>query len=297
MKKAIVFDGNSLFYRMYYATIKQAEYAKLNNLTPNNGIRLTINVILKYLENNEYEYYFVAFDHSEQTFRHHDFENYKKGRQKAPDDLYTQMIDTIDCLNYLGIKALQKPKIEADDLVGSFTKLMNDHNISVDVITSDKDLLQLVNQQCSVHLMKQGVSNLDLFSISNFKDKFFGLNPQQIIEYKAIVGDNSDNLPGINGIGPKTGIDLLLKYHDLDNIYNHLNELSLNLQKKFNESKAMAYQCRQLSTILLNELNDCQINDFKIQKYDLDKLQTIINKYHLKQLDEYLNKNKQINLF
>ncbi len=297
MKKAVVFDGNSLFYRMYYATIKQAEYAKLNNLIPNNGIKLTMNVILKYIQNSDYEYYFVAFDHHEQTFRHQNFEDYKKGRQKAPDDLYTQMIDTINCLNYLGIKALQKPKIEADDLVGSFTKLMNDNNISVDVITSDRDLLQLVNDHCSVHLIKQGISNLDLFSVFNFQDKFFGLTPQQVIEYKAIVGDSSDNLPGINGVGPKTGIDLLLKYQNLDNIYNHLHELSLNLQKKFNEGKTIAYQCKQLSTILLNELNDYQISDFKIQKYDWNNLQKIINKYNLKKLSEYLNKNKQINLF
>ncbi len=298
LKKAIVIDGNSLFYRMYYATTNLVDFAKANNLIPNNAIKMMMNIILKYLNNDKYDYFFIAFDAKAKTFRHSEFDDYKKNRVKAPDELYLQMADTIEAIDALGIKVMQKPGIEADDLVGSFVKLMSKNGILVDILSSDKDLLQLVDNNCTVYLIKKGISELDEYNIVNFKDKFFGLLPNQVIEYKAIVGDTSDCLPGIKGIGPKTGINLLQQYGNLENIFLHLSELSEINKQKFIKDKEIAFKCRELAKILTNEFdNNYSVDEFLLKKMCREKLLPIIKKYKLKNLEEYVVLNIQDSLF
>lgn len=291
-KKALVIDGNSMFYRMYYATKNQVEIAVNNNTIPNNAIRLMTKHILKFLDSNEYAYFFVAFDAHLPTFRHDELESYKDKRNKTPDELYKQMNDFMQLLKFLGVNTLARECVEADDLVGSFVKKMNDENIFVEVYSSDRDLLQLVNPLCSVHLMKTGLSLLDIYTNDNFADKCENLSPKQIIDYKSIIGDPSDCLPGIKGVGHKTGIMLLNKYNTLDNIYSNLDELNEKLKNKFLESKEMAYRCHWLATILTNQFDQNCIDEFKLKAIDSNSVEELAYKYNLKELQNYINMKK-----
>lgn len=292
-KKALAIDGNSMFYKMYYATLNQVEFALNKNWTPNNAIKLMLKNVTKLLSQNNYDYCMIAFDAHKQTFRHEILDTYKQGRTKTPDELIKQMNDCIICLKALGINVQQRESIEADDLVGSFSRLMNNNGVKVDVYSSDKDLLQLVNRDTSVHLMKTGISILETYDINNFCSKFFNLEPYQVIEYKAIIGDNSDRLPGIKGIGPKTGVDLLKKYQTLDNIYNHLSELSTINQQRFIDNKELAYKCKKMATILTDLFLDNSISEFMLLNYDFDVLDKIIDKYKLNDFKSYVDERRK----
>lgn len=284
MKKAIAIDGNSLFYRMYYATKNQLDFAIKNNWTPNNGIKLMLSTVNKLITNNDYDYVFIAFDAGKKTFRHDLMNTYKSGRSETPDELIKQMNDTILMLKALGICVMSKEGVEADDLIGSFVKKMNCNDIFCDVFSSDKDLLQLVNEKCNVKLLKTGISNIDEYNINNFSEKFYGLKPYQVIEYKAIIGDKSDRLQGVNGIGEKTGVELLLKYETIDNIYNNLEDLSIKNKEKFVISKESAMICKKMATILVNQFDDVEIELFKISDKKNDIIEELINKYNLSKL-------------
>ncbi|MGL4950507.1 MAG: 5'-3' exonuclease [Mycoplasma sp.] len=293
MKKALAIDGNSMFYRMYYATMKQVEYALANNWTPNNAIKLMINQLIKFMDDESYDYYFVAFDAGKKTFRHENLDSYKQNRQKTPDELISQMQDCKIALEALGINILAREGIEADDLVGSFAKIMNDKGILVDIYTSDKDLLQMVGPLCNVNLMKTGVSVLDIYTNDNFKEKFHNLTPRQVIDYKSIVGDSSDCLPGVSGIGPKTGIDLIVKYQSLANIYNNLSDLSEKQQEKFINSKEMAFKCLELAEILTNQFDDDNaIENYLLKDMNFNILENVVKKYKLKDLNLYIQEKR-----
>lgn len=283
-KKGIAIDGNSLFYRMYYATEMQMKYAIENNWIPNNGIKLMLSTINKILEKENYDYILIAFDHGEKTFRHELVDSYKTGRSATPDELIKQMNDTIIMLKALGYCVMSKKGIEADDLIGSFANKMNLSNIECDVYTSDKDMLQLVNKYTKVKLLKTGISNIDEFNFDNFNEKFFGLYPNQVIEYKAIIGDKSDNIIGVNGIGQKNGVALLLKYPNLESIYENLETLSENIRNKLVISKEIAFQSRYLATILLDEFKDINIDTFITQDKSDEIIIELINKYKLNSL-------------
>lgn len=247
-----------------------------------------LNQIIKFLDDDQYDYYFVAFDAGKKTFRHAELDSYKENRNQTPDNLISQMVDCNKALNLLGITTMARDNIEADDLVGSFVNMMNENKIFVDVYSSDKDLLQLVNPLCNVNLMKTGVSVLETYTNDNFSEKFFSLTPLQVIEYKSIVGDKSDALPGVSGIGPKKGVDLLVKYKTLDNIYDHLDELKDSVREKFISCKESAFQCRRLATILQNELELFEPDDFRIHKADYDSLSEILRIYNLHTIEDYL---------
>ncbi len=291
MKKALAIDGNSLFYRMYYATQNQVEFALANHWTPNNGIKLMLSTINKIISSTNYDYVMIAFDAGKTTFRHSMIEGYKDGRSKTPDELIKQMNDTMVILKALGYYVTSKEGIEADDLIGSFAHLMSINQIACDVYSSDKDLLQLVDDFTTVKLIKTGLTNVEEYTMNNFQEKFFNLTPSQIIEYKAIIGDKSDNIPGINGIGEKTGITLINKYGTLENIYQHLDELSPSNQQKFLAQKNMAATYKKIVTILTNQFENATLNDFEIQPKDFDTIESIVKKYNLSKLT-FLLENK-----
>ncbi len=280
-KKAIVIDGNSLIYRAFYATFNQLEWYKKNNLRPANAIKLVTLAVCKLLNDKQYDYALFALDHQKKNFRSEEFADYKAGRKPMPEDLYIQLEDINKCINALGVRTLSIPNIEADDIIGSYSKIMNTNDIEVDIFTSDKDMLQLVNEKTCVSLFKVGVSQMDVFNHLNFSDKFFGLKPNQIPDYKGIAGDSSDNLCGVKGIGPKTAINLLIKYGNFEEIYNHVNELNENQRTKFNQSRDHAKLCKTLATIRRDVLDNNSINEFVKNPVNKEELDKIKNLYHL----------------
>ncbi len=283
-KKAIIIDGNSLIYRSFYATLNQLEYYKQHNFPPANAIKLVTLTVLKLLNEQQYDYALFALDHHKKTFRTEEFADYKAGRKPMPDDLIIQLPEISKAINALGIKTMSIPNIEADDIIGSYCKLMNQSDVHVTVFTSDKDMLQLVNEKTHVSLFKTGISERDTYTHLNFSDKFFGLKPNQIPDYKGIAGDSSDNLCGVKGIGPKTAINLLIKYNNFEEIYNHLDELNEGQRTKFNQSKDHAKLCKTLATIRLDVLDKNSINEFIKESINKDEMNKLIEKYHFKNI-------------
>ncbi|MDR3257227.1 MAG: 5'-3' exonuclease [Mycoplasmataceae bacterium] len=287
-KKALVIDGNSLIYRAFYATGNQLAFYKQHNLQPVNALKLVLLITLKLLRENHYDYVLMALDHQKKTLRHDTFAEYKAGRKPMPEDLVTQLPLIKEAIDIIGITTLSIPGIEADDIIGSYAKLMNEQQIDVEIYSSDKDLLQLVNSHTIVNLFKTGISDIQKVTIENFANIFFGLQPAQVIDFKGISGDSSDNLCGVKGIGPKTAADLIKKYGSLEKIFDSIHELSEAQRNKFNESKESAVMCKKLSTIELNVLPDKDISKFIKRAMNKQSFQDIINKYHFTGLDKYL---------
>ncbi len=287
-KKALIIDGNSMIYRFFYASMNQLEYYKQNNLFPTNALRLMIDTCFKLKESNDFKYGIIAFDCSKKTFRTEEYDAYKAGRAKMPEELVMQLKPTQDALALMGFNVLFLEGIEADDIIGSSAKVLSKDNVECHLYSSDRDLLQLVSNNISVFLMKQGIKILDEHNVDNFLDKNNGLTPNQVIDYKGIVGDTSDNLPGVKGIGEKTGIQLLTKYHTLEEIYDHLDELSKAQQAKFNESKDMAFLCKRMATIKTDLYNKDEIQQFEFKDYQHDALKEVLEGYGLKTLYKYL---------
>lgn len=290
-KKALAIDGNSLLFRCFYATGNMLGYYHKNNLIPANAIRLMISTIFKLLQNNDYAYVFVAFDAHRQTFRNKIISSYKANRHDTPDDLIIQLNWMKKILTSMGIYHFALDNFEADDLIGSYAKLMNNNNVVVDIYSSDKDLLQLVCPMTNYCMYKSGITNTLNYTNDNFSSLFYGLQPKQIIDFKAIVGDNSDNFVGIKGIGPKTAINLLKKYGSLTNIFNHLSELPLSQQQKFLNDKVNGENCYKIATIKVDLFLHEPINKFLKKEIDQTNFKQILTQLKLNKLEKYLINN------
>lgn len=296
--RAVVIDGNSLTYRMFYATYNLATYAIEHNFQPVNALKLMIETCFKIKENGNYDYCLVAFDHGKKTFRHETYSDYKAGRKSMPLELVSQMPLIQEALKLMGFNVTSKEGIEADDLIGSFCKIMNNASVTVDVFSSDKDMLQLVNNLTSVNLIKSGLSDIQINNLSNFAELNYGLEPKQIPDFKGIVGDSSDNLNGVKGIGIKTGVKLLLKYNSLEEVYNHLDDLTPVNKKKFMDSKEDAYMCKDLATINKEQFDNFNISNFLFKPQQNSLLKQMLNKYKINGLNKYIKEdNEQIDLF
>lgn len=286
--KAVVIDGHSLVFRAYYATKKQAEYSLSKGLQPVNALKLMVDFCFKILDRSYYEYGLVAFDAGHETFRTEIFDGYKAGRAPMPEALRTQLPLVQTALKEMGFHVISQAGIEADDFIGSFVSLMSDHQIETDVFSSDKDMLQLVNEYTHVNLLKTGLSELLINTNENFQALNSGLSPCQIPDYKGIVGDSSDRLKGVNGIGDKTGIRLILDYQSLEGIYDHLDELSPVNQKKFLADKENAFMCKSLATIKKDCFVSYQIDQFKFNTLNQQALVALFDQYQLHGIEKWI---------
>ncbi len=289
-KKAIIIDGNSLVYRAYYATWKTIDLYKQNNMMPVNALKLSTSLFLKLLEKDVYDYVFIAFDHHKKTFRNDMLECYKANRKKTPDDLINQLPLIKGMIeNVLNAKWVSKEGYEADDLIGSFANLCNKHDICCNIFSSDRDMLQLVNDKTDVYLMKTGVSDLHEYNIQNFSLKTGGLKPEQFVDYKAIIGDKSDNFPGVLGIGEKTALSLILKYGSLYEIYNNIDELTGAQKSKFVASKDVASLSHDLAKIKLDLYTDSNIvEQFLSSDVNTRQLKALVDKFKFSGFDKWI---------
>lgn len=251
MKKILLIDGNSFFYRSYFVSTKFSQNQVFtHNSSP--AVYTAIKMLKRFLsERKSYHRIFVAFDLGKKTFRHQVFPSYKSKRKKTPDELIEQIPIFETFLNCLKVTFFKDSNFEADDLIATLTQRILDVNMRVDIVSSDHDLLQIVAPGVSLFLIKSGLSNLEPINSRNFVQKYH-LQPEQITDFKALVGDSSDNLPGIKGIGPKTALNLLQKYHNLENIYHHLSEIQSNVQKKLIAYQQDGFMTKDLSKIKNN---------------------------------------------
>lgn len=289
MKKAILIDGNSLMFRAYYGTINQVDFFIKNNLFPTNAIKTMMLILFKILENSQYDYAVIAFDHKDKNFRKEEFEDYKGKRKATPKELILQIPIVHEIMPFFGFKTFCISGIEADDVIGSAANLLSKNNIHCDVFSSDNDMLQLVDENINVIQFKKGITEYVTYTKENFKELNDGLEPKQIIDYKGLCGDSSDNLPGIKGIGHKTAINLLLKFNTIENIFLNIDFIEQkSIKEKLINGKNMGLKCKELATILTTFFDNKNIEEFKNNYINFSQLKKYVKKYNFSGFNKYI---------
>lgn len=242
MQTLVLIDGNSLLNRAFYAT----KPLTTKDGTPTNAIFGFVKLLLKLIDSTKPDKLIVAFDLKAPTFRHKMYDGYKATRKPMPEDLAAQIGTLKSLLRSMNIAMCEKEGFEADDLVGTLSHMFKDTKSII--VTGDKDSYQLVDDVTDVYLTKTGVSDLLKLNKDNFSE-IVGYRPDQVIEIKALMGDSSDNIPGVAGVGEKTARALIAAYSDLDGVYAHIGELTGSLHSKLEAGKDSAYLSRTLATI------------------------------------------------
>ena len=257
MKKIIIIDGNSLANRAFYAM----PYLTNRKKQPSGAVFGFANIVTKLIAEQRPDFIAVAFDHARKTFRNEIYAEYKGTRKETAPDLIFQFGIIKEMLNDMGIKTFEVSGIEADDIIGTISKLSGIQNI---LVTGDRDLLQLISPSTQVWLTRKGVTEVEVFDEVALQEKY-GLKPSGIIDLKALMGDTSDNIPGIAGVGEKTALSLLEKYESLDGVFENVEKVTGKLKEKLQLGKENAYMSKTLAMIK----TDCDIN-FELEqcKYD-----------------------------
>lgn len=245
MKKLLLVDGNSMLFRAYFATSYSKRMTTSSGI-PTNAVYSFALMIKKAIELVQPDSMLVAFDAGKHTFRHDLYPDYKGGRKPTPEDLVAQFPLARDYLNSYHIKWVEMPDIEADDLIGTMAKTSKEYVTTI--FSSDHDLLQLVDDTTSVMLMKKGITDMDIVTPSFMKETM-GIVPSQIIDMKALMGDHSDNIPGIPGIGEKTALKLLSEYETVENVLAHDQDFKGALATKIQNGHDSAMLSKTLATI------------------------------------------------
>lgn len=259
MKKIILVDGNNLLFRSFYATAYQGVIMKNSKGFPTNALYGFINMMKKIIKEENPAYIMVAFDKGK-TFRHDQYAEYKAGRSEMPDELRLQFPKAKDVLDAMGIKHFEIDQYEADDIIGTLAKKVDEEDDFVaTIVSSDKDLLQLISDEVEVKLLKQ--TGHIMMDMKTFMETY-QVPPIRMVDLKALMGDSSDHIPGVKGIGEKTAIQLLSKYQSLDNLYAHIDEIKGKTKEKLEVDKSNAYMSYELATIYRDvplgfQLEDC----------------------------------------
>ncbi len=256
MEKLVLIDGNSLINRAFYAmpvlTTKDGEIT--------NAVYGFMNMFFKMLTDIKPTYVAVAFDVKAPTFRHKLFTDYKGTRKPMPDELRPQIPLLKQVLTEMGVAVIEKPGSEADDIIGTIAK---NTDVKTMIFTGDKDALQLVDEQTEVHFTKRGITDVEIYTLENFTEKT-SLVPSQIIDLKALMGDSSDNIPGISGVGEKTAKNLLAEYSTVEKLYENTDKLKGKLKEKVDSSKDICFLSKTLATIDVNCGVSTDLNGMKI---------------------------------
>ena len=265
IKKLVLIDGHALAYRMFYALPLEAFTTKEGEPT-NATYGFTRTLLDLILADNPPEYLAVSFDVGK-TFRDDIFTEYKGTREKMPDELALQIERIREVVRTLNIPVLELEGYEADDVLGTVAQQAKPHSVPVHIITGDRDLLQLVDADTRVELPSRASQPPEIYDATAVIAKF-GVRPDQIVDYKALVGDTSDNIPGVSGVGPKTAAKLLNQYDTLDNLYAHLGDIKGAMGQKLADGKDSAYLSQKLARIVTDapiqlDIDACRTQDFE----------------------------------
>ncbi|HNT23232.1 MAG TPA: DNA polymerase I [Anaerolineales bacterium] len=276
-------DGHALAYRAYYALTRGSPAAFTTHAgEPTAGVYGFTSILLRILEQDRPDYLAVTFD-TGKTFRDEMFPEYKATRAKMPDDLRPQMKRIRQLVDAFNIPRLELEGYEADDVLGSLACQLSAQGYGVKIITGDRDLLQLVNERILVNLPgKGGAESKDYFAQDVLE--YLGVRPDQVIDYKALVGDTSDNIPGVTGIGEKTAVNLLAKYETLEGIYAHLDELADGVRKKLEAGRANADLSRRLATIVTDLPLKMDLDKARTEHFDPEQVEAIFRELEFRTL-------------
>ena len=246
MKKVILVDGNNLLFRSYFATAYSGNMMKNSKGFPTNGLYGLVNMLNKIIREEKPEYMLVAFDKGK-TFRHEKYLDYKGGRNETPDDLKKQFSVAKKLVPLMGIKCFEIDNYEADDIIGTYSKMaLIDPEFETTIVSSDKDLLQLINEETEVKLLKQ--KDYIRMNEETFIETY-GIKPIRMIDLKGLMGDASDNIPGVKGIGEKTALKLLQEYDSLENVYDNIDNIKGATKQKLIDGKESAFMSKDIATI------------------------------------------------
>ena len=268
MTKLVLIDGNAIIHRAFHAikplTTRDGELV--------NAVFGFTSILITILSGEKPDYIVCTFDAAKKTFRHEQYKEYKAKRVKAPDELYSQIPRIHEIVDVLQIPKFIVEGYEADDIIGTIahkSEKMNEITQTI-IATSDMDAFQLITNKTCVNTLHGGYRNSQCFTPKDVFEKH-GITPDQIVDYKGLVGDNSDNIPGVLGIGPKTAVKLLQTYKNMEGIYANLDDIPGKVQEKLIKDKEQGFFSRELATIVLDmpidfNLQNCKAKDFDLQK-------------------------------
>lgn len=307
MKKLVIIDGKSVFYRGYYAMGNLS----LEDGTPTGGVYGFASLAFEVIRKLKPDYVVVAWDKkgTSTAKRSAIYPEYKAGRKKAPDDFYEQIPLLKDFLKTLGWPLFETDGYEADDILGTLAVQANKLGVEANLITSDLDMLQLIDENTKVFAMKRGFSDIEEFDLEYFENKY-GLKQSQFLDLKALQGDSSDNIPGVPGIGPKTATQLLQEFFTLEGIYENLENIKPAWRKKLEDGKDLAFMSKKIAEIFLDAPVELNFEDADIHNFNYEEVLKMLRKLEFNSLvrkipkemktisEDFETKNKnQIRLF
>ena len=264
-KRLIIIDGNSIINRAFYALPDMSNSEGLKT----NAIFGFVRMMFKIIEDYQPTHMSVAFDKKAPTFRHKQYADYKAGRKKMPDELAQQLQPLKDLLDKFNINRLELEGYEADDLIGTVARLGEENDFKVYIVTGDKDAIQLASHKTTTLITKKGVGEVEEYNYDSVLERY-EMTPTQFIDLKGLMGDKSDNIPGVPGVGEKTGIKLLKQYSTIENLIEHTDELKGSIKKKIEENKELALMSKELATIITNVPIEVKLEDLAYGDYNKD---------------------------
>lgn len=279
----MLIDGNSIAYRAFFAMPPLTNSAGQHT----NAIFGFTTMLLKLLEEHKPTHVLVAFDAGKVTFRHEGYSEYKGGRQKTPPELSEQFPVLKELITSFGIAQFELSGYEADDIIGTLTKHADQRGVRTIVVTGDKDMLQLSSEGVTVAVTRKGVSEVELYTPEAIQEKY-GLAPLQIIDLKGLMGDTSDNIPGVPGVGEKTALKLLHEYESVENVLNNLDKLKGKLKENLDNHSDDAVMSKKLATIYREVPLDRETEELRYNGYNNEKLGEAFRKLEFKSLLEKL---------
>lgn len=303
-KRLIVIDGNSVIHRAYHAlpplTTKKGELV--------NAVYGFLLVFFKALKEFQPDFIVATFDFPAPTFRHKKYKLYKAKRKKAPEELYQQIPKTKEILKDFNIQIFEKEGFEADDLIGTISKSAPKKQVLPEIetiiLSGDLDTLQLVDKNTKVYFLRRGVKDTVLYDTIKVKERYHGLTPEQLPDFKALRGDPSDNIPGVFGVGEKTAIELIREFRSLENLYKELNEdservkkMKRSLRQRLLDYKEQAFISKMLAEIKYNVPIEFNLEKCHWGGYNKEKVAQVFRKYNfqslISRLPEEKNKEKE----
>ncbi|EJE02219.1 DNA polymerase I [Staphylococcus epidermidis] len=282
MNKLVLIDGNSLSFRAFYALPLLSNHAGIHT----NAVYGFAMLLEKIIKEEKPNHFLVAFDAGKTTFRHSKYSEYKGGRQKTPPELSEQFPYIRQLLDAYHIKRYELDNYEADDIIGTLSRQADEEDFETIIITGDRDLTQLATDNVTIYYTKKGVTDVDHYTPKFIAEKYNGLVPKQIIDMKGLMGDTSDNIPGVAGVGEKTAIKLLNQFESVEGVYEHIEEVTAKkLKEKLINSKDDALMSKDLATINVHSPIEVSLEDTKLNLQDdtTEKIE-LFKKLEFKQL-------------
>lgn len=284
----IIIDGNSLMHRAFYAIPPLTNSKNLHT----NVIYGFINMINKLIENYKPSYIAIAFDKGK-TFRHAEYAEYKAGRKKMPDEMAEQIPVLKQVIDAMKIKRIELEGYEADDLIGTLSYNADKLAIDTHIVTGDRDAFQLITDNVKVAYTKRGITEIESFDENKLIEKY-SITPTQVTDMKGLMGDSSDNIPGVPGVGEKTALELLAQFGSIENLLLNINEIKKNkVREKIEQNKDLAVFSKKLATIVLDVPIDFKIDEYKLREPDYEGLKSLYTELEFKSLlDKLTGENK-----